>query len=194
MLCGLRVPLEAYHSMKGAKVYSLVVAVPFSPLDIDLGHLARGEWNALTDRFRIWILPMEGGSDGQPACHVMIRKFDPRDGILLYGHVVVNTGEKANSGNPWSFTVGIMSNDEVRARFMLNSILGIPPSFHRRSDVRLIERRWRSDPDVVMRFLANVHSAMTQMGPNPSGKVYTLKFDPPPGMMGELKRGMGVWW
>jgi len=76
--------------MKGAKVYSLVVAVPFSPLDIDLGHLARGEWNALTDRFRVWILPKEGESDSQPACYVMIRKFDPRDGVLLYGHVVSN--------------------------------------------------------------------------------------------------------
>ena len=87
-----------------------------------------------------------------------------------------------------------MSNDEVRARFMLNSILDIPPSFHRRSEVRLIKRRWRSDSDAVMRFLANIHSAMAQLAPNPSGKVYTLKFDPPPETMGELKRGMGAWW
>jgi len=183
----LRVPLEAYNSMKGAKVYSLVVAAPFSPLDIDLGHLARGEWNALVDRFRVWILPREGEGN-QTACYVMIRKFDPRDGVLLYGHIVINTAEKANAENPWSFTVGIMSNDEVRARFMLNSVLDIPPSFHRRSEVRLVEHRWRSDPDAVMRFLANVHSAMAQMAPNPSGKVYTLKFEPPPGMMEELTR------
>jgi len=189
----LRVPLEAYLSMKGAKVYSLVVAVPFSPLDIDLGHLARGEWNALTDRFRVWFLPEEDASDSQPTCYVMIRKFDPR-GVLLYGHVVINTEEKRGVPNTQSFTVGIMSNDEVRARFMLNSMLDIPPSFHRRSEVRVIERRWRSDPDAVMRFLANIHSAITQTAPNPSGKVYTLKFEPPPGMMGELKRGMGAWW
>ena len=190
----LRVPLDAYRSMKGAKVYSLVVAVPFSPLDIDLGHLARGEWNALTDRFRVWILPRESGKDSQPACYVMIRKFDQQGGVLLYGHVVINSAEKANAESPWSFTVGIMSNDEVRARFMLNSILDIPPSFHRRNEVRVIERRWRSDPDAVMRFLANVHSAMAQMASNPSGKVFTLKFEPPPGMMGELTRGMGAWW
>ena len=193
MLCSLRVPLEAYNSIKGAKVYSLVVAVPFSPLDIDLGHLARGEWNALADRFRIWVLPREGG-DNHPACYVMIRKFDPKDGVLLYGHVVIKTDGKADLENPWSFTVGIMSNDEVRARFMLNSVLDIPPSFHRRSEVRLIEHRWRGDPDAVMRFLANVHSAMAQMAPNPSGKIYSLKFEPPPGMLEELKRGMGAWW
>jgi len=180
--------------MKGARVYSLVVAVPFSPLDIDLGHLARGEWNALTDRFRVWILPREGGSANQPTCYVMIRKFDPQDGILLYGHVVINTDEKPDVGKPLSFTVGIMSNDDVRARFMLNSILDIPPSFHRRSEIRLIEHRWRSDPDAVMRFLANIHSAMTQVPLNPSGKIYTLKFEPPPGLMEELKHGMGAWW
>jgi len=189
----LRVPLESYLSMKGAKVYSLVVGVPFSPLDIDLGHLARGEWNALTDRFRVWFFPKDGG-DSQPMCYVMIRKFDPGVGVLLYGHLVINTDVKPGAEDSRNFTIGIMSNDDVRARFMLNSMLDIPPSFHRRSEVRLVERRWRSDPNAVMRFLANIHSAITQMAPNPSGKVYTLKFEPPPGMMGELKRGMGAWW
>jgi len=43
LLYGLRVPLEAYLSMNGAKVYSFVVGIPFSPLDFELGHLARGE-------------------------------------------------------------------------------------------------------------------------------------------------------
>jgi len=190
----LRVPLEAYLSRSGAKVYSLVVGVPFSPLDIDLGHLTRGEWNALTDRFRVWFLPKEGERDSQPTCYVMIRKFDPQVGVLVYGHVVINTDEKAGVENPRSFTVGIMSNDEVRARFMLNSMLDIPPSFHRRSEVRLIERRWRSDPDAVMRFLANVHSAIALMAPDSSGKVCKVKFEPPPGMMRVLKRDMGAWW
>ena len=190
----LRVPLEAYLSMGGAKVYSLVVGVPFSPLDIDLGHLARGEWNALTDRFRVWFLPREDGSDSQPTCYVMIRKFDPQAGVLLYGHIVINTDEEPDAENPRSFSVGIMSNDEIRARFMLNSILDIPPSYHRRNEVRLIERRWRSDPDAVMRFLANIHSAVTQMAPNPSGKICAVKFEPPPGRMRELKHGMGAWW
>ena len=190
----MRVPLEAYLSTSGAKVYSLVVGVPFSPLDIDVGHVARGEWNALTDRFRVWFLPTEGGSDSKPTCYVMIRKFDPQDGVLLYGHIVVNTCEKPGAEKPRSFTVGIMSNDDVRARFMLNSMLDIPPSFHRRSEVRLVERKWRSDPDAVMRLLANIHSAMAQLTPNPGGKVYTLKFEPPPEMMGELRRGMGTWW
>ena len=191
---GLRVPLAAYLSMSDAKVYSLVVEVPFSPLDIDLGHLARGEWNSLSDRFRIWFLPRDDGGEGRPTCYVMIRKFDPEGGVLLYGHVVIDVDATPGAKNPRSFTVGIMSNDDVRARFMLNSMLDIPPSFHRRSEVRLVERRWRSDPDAVMRFLANVHSAMAQLAPDPSGKVYTLKFEPPPGVMGELRRGMGSWW
>ncbi len=190
----MRVPLEAYLRMDGAKVYSLVAAVPFSPIDIDLDRLARGEWNALTDRFRLWYLPSEGEDDGHPACYVMIRKFDAQDGVLLYGHVVVNLEQKMGAENPMSFTVGIMSNDEIRARSMLNSMLEIPPSFHKRSEVGLLEHRWRSDPDAVMRFLANIHSTMSQQPPGPGGKVYTLKFEPPPGMMGELKRNLGAWW
>jgi len=75
---------------------------------------------------------------------------------------------------------------------MLNSMLDIPPSFHRRNEVKLIERKWRSDPEAVMRFLANVHSSLAQL--EPSGKVYTLKFEPPPGMMGRLTKNLGAWW
>lgn len=188
----MRVPLETYLRGAEAKVYSLVVGIPFSPLDIDLGHLARGEWNALTDRFRVWCLPREEGPEGQPACYVMVRKLDSRDGVLLYGHVVINTEGKVGDDGRRSFTVGIMSNDEVRARAMLNSMLEIPPSFHRRSEVRLVERRWRSDPEVVMRFLANIHSALAQQAPD--GRVYALRFEPPPGMMGELRHNLGAWW
>lgn len=188
----MRVPLETYLRGPGAKVYSLVVGVPFSPLDIDLGHLARGEWNALSDRFRVWYLPREDGADEGPACYIMVRKFDPDAGVLLYGHFVVNLD--ACPERPRNFTVGIMSNDEVRARSMLNSVLGIPPSFHGRSEVRLVERRWRGDPDAVMRFLANVVSVMARFPPNPRGKAYTLKFTPPPGMMGELRHNLGIWW
>ena len=76
---------------------------------------------------------------------------------------------------------------------MVNSMRSIPRSFHKRSDVRLKERRWRSDSDSLMRSLVNIHSTITQMAPNPSGMVYTQKFEPPSGVMGELKRGMGAW-
>jgi hypothetical protein len=189
----LRVPLDAYLRGPGAKVYSLVVSVPFSPLDIDLGYLARGQWNVLTDRFRLWYLPAENGSDRAPVCYLMVRKFDPKDGVIVYGHMVVNTENRADD-DEWNFTVGIMSNDEVRASVMLNSMLGIPPAFHRRSELRLIEKKWRSDPEAVMRFLANVHSAMSNLTPNKSGKIYTLKFEPPPGLIGEITRNLGAWW
>ena len=173
-------------------MFSLVVGVPFSPLDIDLGHLARGEWNARTDRFRIWYIPGEKAGS-EPTCYVMVRKFDPRDGVMVCGHLVVNLGEK-RAGESWSFTVGVLCNDDVRARMMLNSLLDIPPSFHRRSEVKVIERRWRSDPKAVMRYLANVHSLLMNLTPDPGGKVRLLKFDPPPGLLGELKRGMSAWW
>ena len=190
----MRVPLEAYFRGGGAKVYSLVVGVPFSPLDIDLGYLARGEWNALTDRFRVWYLPEEDG-EGPPRCYVMVRKFDPENGVVVYGHVVVNAEHKPAGDDCRSFTVGIMSNDEVRASVMLNSVLDIPPLFHRRSELRTIEKRWRSDPAAVARFLANVHSAMSSMAPpEPDEKAHTLTFSLPPGMMGEMKRDLASWW
>jgi len=62
----LRVSLGSYLQSDRAKVFSLVADVPFSPLDIDLGHLARGEWNPHTDRFRLWYLPEEAGE--KPSC------------------------------------------------------------------------------------------------------------------------------
>lgn len=170
----------------------MVVDAPFSPLDIDLGHLARGEWNPMVDRFRVWYLQNEDGK-GEPTCYVMVRKFDPQEGVLVCGHLVVNLDREEPAGGACAFTVGILSNDEVRARAMLNSLLDIPPSFHRRREMKLVEKRWRNDPETVMRFLANVHSTITSLAPD-SRKAYTLKFEPPPGMMGELKRGMGSWW
>ena len=190
----LRVPLESYLTMNGAKVYSLVAEVPFSPLDIDLGRLARGEWNALTDRFRFWCMPREGKDEGPPVCYLMIRKFDAREGVLVYGHVVVDNQKGGEVDHGKAFSMGILSNDEVRARSMLSSTLDIPPAFHRRSEVRLVERRWRSDPEATMRFLANVHSAIARQNPSAGDKAYTLRFEPPPGMMGELRRNMGAWW
>jgi len=189
----LRIPLDSYLAKDGARVYSLVAAAPFSPLDLDLGRLARGEWNALTDRFRIWNLP-QAGEGGHPVCYVMVRKLDQHDGVVLYGHVVLNTVFKPDSPDPRSFTIGILSNDEVRARSMLNSMLDIPPAFHRRKELTLLEHRWRGDPEAVMRFLANVHSALANLVPGPSGKVRMLKFEPPPGVMGQLTRNLGAWW
>jgi len=60
-------------------------------------------------------------------------------GVLLYGHKVIKTDERPGVQNPRSFFIGIASKDEVRARFMVDSMRGIPPSFHTRSEVRLKE-------------------------------------------------------
>ena len=125
-------------------------------------------------------------------CYVVVRKLDPYDCVLLWGHLVVNLD--ACPERPRNFTVGIMSNEEVKARSMLNSMLGAPPSFHKRSEVRLVERRWRSNPDAVMRFLADVVSATAQFSSDPRGRAYTLKFSLPPGMMGKLRHNLGTWW
>jgi hypothetical protein len=189
----MRIPLESYLQGRTSKVFSLVAEVPFSPLDIDLGHLARGEWNAQADRFRVWYVPSEK-VDGDQTCYVMVRKFDPEDGVLICGHFVVNLRGAKAARSGFSFTVGILSNDDIRARAMLNSLLDIPPSYHKRNELRVVERKWRDDSDAVLRFLANVHSALMNAVPDPGGRVYTLKFEPPPGMMDELRKGMGAWW
>ncbi|MDG6990028.1 MAG: hypothetical protein JRM99_01250 [Nitrososphaerota archaeon] len=189
----MRVPFDSYLNGQGHKVFSLVVGVPFSPLDMDLGHLARGRWSTTVDRFRLWYLPNVDGKS-EPACYIMVRKFDPQCGVLVCGHMVVNLDMKNSAGEGTAFTVGILSNDEIRARAMLTSLLDIPPSFHRRSEVKLIEKRWRSDPEAVMRFLANVHSTVTSLVPCAGGKPRKVRFEPPPGTMNELKRGMSAWW
>ena len=177
---------------EGSKVYSLVASVPFSPMDMDIGHLARGQWNIATDRFRVWFLPGDESAGERPVCYVMVRKFDPRDMIVVYMHLVVNLGAKPKEPDDDMFTLGILCNDDVRARAALNSMLDIPPAFHHRSSVKLLEKRWRGDPDAVLRYMANVHSALA--APGPGGGSYVLKMEPPPGVIGELKRGMGTWW
>ena len=187
----LRVPLRTYLQGGEAKVYSFVAAVHFSPIDIDLGHLARGEWNALTDRFRIWYMPGEEGRNDTQLCYVMIRKFDPHNDVLMYAHVIVNVNAKGEGPDRPNFVVGILSNDDVRARSALNAMLEIPPAFHRRSELRLIERKWRTDPDAVFRFAANVHSSTAQ---KEGGVVYKLKSELPPGIAEQLRRNMGAWW
>lgn len=187
----MRVPLESYLRERGPRVYSLVAGFTFSPVDVDIGRLARGEWNPATDRFRIWYLPEDEGT-GRPLCYVMIRKLDPDDLVLVYAHVVVNIGVKLDDPGARAFTVGILSNDDVRARSTLNAMLEIPPSFHKRNEVQLIERKWRDDSDAVMRFTANIHSATTL--PGGRGMTYSLKLEPPLGMISSLKKSLGTWW
>ncbi len=91
------------------------------------------------------------------------------------------------------FVVGILSNDDVRARAALGSFLDVPPSFHRRQEVRLIERRWRDDPQAVMLFLANVYSVTSV---SPQGSVSSLRVAGQPAMdaLAALKEGMVGWW
>jgi hypothetical protein len=188
----MRIPIEAYLKEEEAKVYSFVAAVPFSPIDVDLGRLARGEWNALTDRFRIWYMPGEVGVSDSQLCYMMVRKYDPQNGVLAYLHIMVNLGAREAGAERPSFIVGILSNDDVRARAAFNAMLDIPPAFHRRSELRVLERRWRSDPGAVMRFAANVHSVVAR--PEEGGPVYNLKFGLLPGMADQLKQSMGAWW
>ncbi len=190
----MRVPLETYLSGKTINVYSLVAGVPFTPIDLDLGLLARGEWDTVRDRFRIWFLPKAEGQNDTSLCYVTVRKLDPEQQVLIYMHIVINLEAKATDGDGHSnFTVGILSNDDVRARSTLSVILGIPPVFHRRSEIRLIEGKWRNDPETVMRFTANVFSAVTvKLGPG--GGVSSLKAQLPTDFLAKFKRNLDTWW
>jgi hypothetical protein len=164
----LRVPLEDYLRREMTKVYSLVAEVPFTPLDVDLNLLARGEWDTAKDRFRVWSLPRTEGQN-EPSCYVTIRKFDPRQGVLVYAHLLMNPGAGVGEdGRP--FTVQILSNDDVRARAILGVFLGAPPAFHRRAEITLIEGRWRADPETVVSFAANVRATAVSQG-GPGGEV-----------------------
>ena len=188
----MRVQLEGYLRGEMTRVYSLVAVVPFSPVDVDLNLLARGEWDASKDRLRIWFLPATEGQNDKPSGYVMIRKFDQGQGILVCAHIVMNLGGgSAKDGQPY-FTIGILSNDDIRARAVLGVFLGVPPIFHKRSEITLIEGKWRTDPATVMRFAANVHSAVGSQG-SPGG-VYRLKFEPSADMLASLKPGLDVWW
>lgn len=186
----MRVPIHTYLTEGSARVYSLVAAVPYSPIDIDLGRLSRGEWNPITDRFRIWYLPRNEARDPRSDCHLMIRKFDVQDQVLVYEHVVVNPRTHSGCGSSSNFTVGIMSNDNIRARATLNSMLEMPPSFHRRNEIRLIERRWRRDPYAIMRFTVNVRSVTFVKGKG----VTHLGTRLPPGVVADMGRSMRGWW
>jgi hypothetical protein len=188
---GLRVQLEGYLGGETPRVYSLVASVPFSPVDIDLNLLARGEWDASKDRMRIWFLPATEGQGDKTSGYVMIRKFDQQQGVLVCLHVVMNMEAGAPKSSRPYFTIGILSNDDARARAVLGIFLGVPPIFHERSEIALVEGRWRDDPATVMRFVANVHSTIGSQGPGP---VYRLKFEPPADLLASLKPGLDNWW
>jgi hypothetical protein len=190
---GLRIQLEGYLRGEMPRVYSLVASVPFSPVDVDLNLLARGEWDASKDRLRVWFLPATEGQNDKQSGYVMIRKFDQEQGILVCVHIVMNLGTgAAKDGQPF-FTIGILSNDDIRARAVLGTFFDIPPIFHKRSEVSLVEAKWRTEPEAVMRFAANVYSVLTlQRGPE--GKVYQLKFEPPADFMASLKPNLDNWW
>jgi hypothetical protein len=122
----------------------------------------------------------------------MIRKLDQRQWVLACVHIVMNLGAgEGREGQPY-FTIGILSNDDIRAKAVLGVFLGVPPIFHKRSEITLIERRWRTDSATVMRFVANVHSAIASQGD--PGEVYHLKFERPADLLANLKPGLDNWW
>jgi hypothetical protein len=174
----LRVQLESYLGPKMPGVYSLVAAVPFSPVDVDLNVLARGEWDSFTDRFRVWFLPKTEGQNDKTSCYVMVRKFDPQQAVLVCVHIVANleAGEGDDAGR--YFTLGILSNDDIRARAVLGIFLGVPPTFHKRSE--------------VARFAANVYATVTAKAGG-GGEMYRLTVGPAPDLLTALKP-LDVWW
>jgi hypothetical protein len=188
----LRVPLESYLGRELPSVYSLVAAVPFSPVDVDLNVLARGEWDALTDRFRVWFLPKAEGQNDKSSCYVMIRKFDQQQAVLVCVHIVANLEAGEGRDVQRYFTLGILSNDDIRARAILGIFLGVPPIFHRRSEITLIERKWRTDPATAARFAANVYSTVSAKAGH-GGEVHRLTFEPASDLLANLKP-LDAWW
>jgi len=185
----MRVALERYFGKEMSRVYSLVANVPFSPVDIDVAGLARGEWDALSDRFRVWFLPKGMAQNDKASCYVMIRKFDRQQGILTCAHIVMNLEDAGRDDCP-CFSIGILSNDDIRARAMLGVFLGIPPVFHKRSEIELVEGKWKADPATVAQYTANVHSAFAAQS---GGKTYELKFDLPADFLKKLGP-LDSWW
>jgi hypothetical protein len=188
----VRVQLEGYLGRELPGVYSLVAAIPFAPVDVDLNVLARGEWDALTDRFRFWFLPKTEGKDGETSCYVMIRKFDPQQGVLVCVHIVANLEAGEGTDVQRYFTLGILSNDDIRARAVLGIFLGVPPIFHKRSEVTLIEKKWRTDSGTVARFAANVYATVSAMAGR-GGEVHRLTVEPASDLLATLKP-LDVWW
>jgi hypothetical protein len=188
----LRVPLESYLGREMPGVYSLVAAIPFSPVDVDLNVLARGEWDALTDRFRVWFLPKTEGQTDKASCYVMIRKFDQQQAVLVCVHIVANLEVGEGGDGQRYFTLGILSNDDIRARAILGIFIGVPPIFHRRSEITLTERKWRTDSATVARFAANVHSTVTAKAGH-GGEVYRLSLQPASDLLANLKP-LDAWW
>ena len=189
----MRVPIS-FYPRPGAKVYSLVASLPFTPVDLDLGRMARGEWNPLVDRFRFWFIPGIDGKNDKTLCSVTVRKFDADSETLVFMHIVPNFG--ATIGREIrqpEFDVGILCNDDIRARSVLGATLDNPPAFHRRRELRLIERRWRDDPSAVMRFFANVQSLASL---DPGAAPESVKVDEPSTAeaLAILKEGMEGWW
>ncbi len=68
----------------------------------------------------------------------------------------------------------------------------VPPIFHKRSEITLLERRWRTDPETVARFAANVFAAKSSM--MPGDKVYKLTVEPPADFMAKINSGLDSWW
>jgi hypothetical protein len=189
----LRVQLESYLRGEMSRVYSLVASLPFSPVDVDLNLLARGEWDSSKDRLRVWFLPRSEEQNDKTSCYVMVRKLDQQQAILVCVHIVMNLEVgSGGEGRPF-FTLGILSNDDIRARATLGVFLGVPPIFHKRSEIKLIESKWRSDPSTVMRYTANVHSVLAA-SVDPGGKVYSLKLEPTPDLLASLKPNLDTWW
>lgn len=189
----MRIPLSSYPR-PGVRVYSLVASLPFTPVDLDLGRIARGEWNPLVDRFRFWFIPRIEGKNDKTRCSITVRKFDQDSETLVFMHIVPNLGTTIGrkTSQP-EFDVGVLCNDNIRARSALGAILDNPPAFHRRREVKLIERRWRDDPSAVMRFFANVQSLKSL---DPGATPSSVKVDGPPSMdaLALLKEGMKGWW
>ncbi len=182
-------PLSAYQS-GGGKVYSLVARVPFTPVDLDIGRLARVKWDALTDRFRLWFIPKIEGRDDKPLCHFTLRKFDCEADVLVFMHVVPKLKALFRDDSEQDhFLAGVLSNDEVRARSSAGHPSGVSPKV--RSEVG---RAQVEDGPPGCDVLSGERS-LGHYG-KPEGNLVSVGVGSRPGinLLAAMKEGMGEWW
>jgi hypothetical protein len=76
----------------------------------DIGRFARGEWNTLTDRFRLWFIPRIEGHDDRPLCHLSVRKFEREADVLVFMHVLPRLEASLKECSEQEhFAVGVLS-------------------------------------------------------------------------------------
>jgi len=172
----LKVPLISYENQENPKVFSYVVEVPFTPLDLDIGRLLKElGWNPELDRFRIWnILPITRRIRRHYP-YVIIRKADVEGDVMLHCRIDFNHHphqSKCDEECAWLAISTLCNDDEYPDKF-LSLFVDLPPSFHSQEELRVVQREWSSDRSLIEGFRGSLLGARGEKPPEmtPSEEV-----------------------